>query len=311
MSIRDLLLHGDAKFTPSEEKIIRVLLQDYPTAGLSTATQLARRSGVSDPTVVRLVVKLGFAGFPDFQAKLLEEVESQLHSPLLMMEAKRPEAPGDEDTVLAFMTSIVHSVERAVTASPASSYQRAARLIMDRKGQVAVLGGRFSRHVAGMLRSYLAQLRPGVEDMGALTSETYDRLVDYGKRDTLVVFDYRRYQLDVIAFAGQAARRGMRIVLFTDSWQSPIADHAEVIIHSPVEVASPYDTLAPAVAQIEALVAHIVSRPDARGRIEEIEAVRRENTVTLDTARSGARQTNNTGPRQRPGPKTTQQDDKT
>lgn len=88
MAIRDVLMRGDLALTPSEEKIVRLLLTDYPTSGLGTASSLARRAGVSDPTVVRLVVKLGYEGFPDFQAKLLAEVEARLHSPLLMMEAK-------------------------------------------------------------------------------------------------------------------------------------------------------------------------------------------------------------------------------
>ncbi|RUX43874.1 MurR/RpiR family transcriptional regulator, partial [Mesorhizobium sp. M7A.F.Ca.CA.002.09.1.1] len=53
MAIRDVLMRGDLALTPSEEKIVRLLLTDYPTSGLGTASSLARRAGVSDPTVVR------------------------------------------------------------------------------------------------------------------------------------------------------------------------------------------------------------------------------------------------------------------
>src|SRR3546814_13794420 len=83
-------------------------------------------------------------------------------------------------------------------------------------------------------------------------------LLDIGKRDTLIVFDYRRYQTDVVEFARQAEARGAHVVLFTDPWMSPIAEIADVVIIASVEVDSPYDSLAPAVAQIEALVAHAV-----------------------------------------------------
>lgn len=299
MAIRDVLMRGDLALTPSEEKIVRLLLTDYPTSGLGTASALARRAGVSDPTVVRLVVKLGYEGFPNFQAKLLAEVEARLHSPLLMMEAKRQSGSSDS-AVLAYLDSVTTALQKATAATPVQTYERAARLLMEAKGEIVLVGGRFSRHIAGMLAGYLVQFRPGVRDLGVLSPQSFDTLADLDRRDVLVVFDYRRYQLDVVAYAKQAAALDVRILLFTDQWLSPIADLAEVTIVSPLEVASPYDTLAPAIAQMEALTAHIVSTldDDARARIERLEKVRHANAVTLDSEgpeESGARKT--------PGPK--------
>ncbi|TJU95852.1 MAG: MurR/RpiR family transcriptional regulator [Mesorhizobium sp.] len=310
MAIRDVLMRGDLALTPSEEKIVRLLLTDYPTSGLGTASSLARRAGVSDPTVVRLVVKLGYDGFPDFQAKLLAEVEARLHSPLLMMEAKRQSGSSDS-AVLAYLDSVAAALQKATAATPVQTYERAARLLMEAKGEIVLVGGRFSRHIAGMLAGYLAQFRSGVRDLGVLSPQTFDTLADLGRRDVLVVFDYRRYQLDVMAYASQAAALDVRILLFTDQWLSPISNLAEVTIVSPLEVASPYDTLAPATAQMEALTAHIVSTlgDDARARIERIEKVRHANAVTLDSDpdENGAGQA---GPRRTPGPKSVKRDDK-
>ncbi len=287
-AIRDVLMRQDVALTPSEEKIVRLLLTDYPTSGLGTATALARRASVSDPTVVRLVMKLGFDGFSDFQSKLLAEVESRLHSPLLMMEAKRPNGKND-GAIVSYLRSVGVAHEKCITMTPQQSYGRAAKLIMRAKGEVVLLGGRFSRHIAGMFAGYLSQFRPGIRDLGAVSAQAIDTLADLSRRDVLVVFDYRRYQLDVMAYAKQAAERGVRILLFTDQWLSPIAEKAEVTIVSPLDVASPYDTLAPAMAQMEALVAHIVSTEgdEARARIERLEGVRHANAVTVDDGGNG------------------------
>jgi DNA-binding MurR/RpiR family transcriptional regulator len=283
MTIKDLLMRGDLALTPSEEKIVRLLLTDYPTSGLGTATRLARRAGVSDPTVVRLVMKLGFEGFAGFQARLLAEVEERLQSPLLMMETKRS-SRAEKGAVASYLDSASAAVEKSLTTTPPQSFERAAKLIMEAKGSVVLLGGRYSRHLAGLLSGYLAQLRPGVMDLGLLSVASFDTLADLGKTDVLIVFDYRRYQRDVISYAEQAAERKVRIVLFTDQWSSPIAEHAEVAVVSPTEVASPYDTLAAPLAQMEALVALIVASLDdrSRGRIEALEKVREVNAVTLD-----------------------------
>lgn len=289
MNVRDMLLHGTISLTPSEERIVQVLLTDYPAAGLGTATSLAKRAGVSDPTVVRLAMKLGFEGFPALQRRLLADVEARLHSPLLMMEAKRPDmgTDGEQGAAIAYMHSVANNLNKALTSTPLASYQRAARLIMDTKGKVVLLGGRYSRFIAGMLAAYLLQFRPDVMHIDALSAQKTDVLVDLGKRDLLIVFDYRRYQLDVVAFAQLAAARRVRILLFTDPWLSPISAFSELTLTCPIEVNSPYDTMASSVAQIEAVVAQILASIEkrTRERIEELEEIRLQASASLDNAR--------------------------
>jgi DNA-binding MurR/RpiR family transcriptional regulator len=290
LPIRDLLTQRGLALTPAEAKIAQVLLGDYPVAGLGTATALARRAGVSDPSVIRMVTKLGFDGFAAFQKRLLEEVEAGLRSPLMMMEAKRPAraASGGRSVEETYIRSAAAAVESAAAMTLPQTYGKAVQLIMEAKGRVLLLGGRFSRHIAGMLAGYLAQFRPGVIEVQSLSAESFDLLLDAGPRDTLVVFDHRRYQTDVIRFAEQAAERGAQIVLFTDVWRSPAAEHAKVVIVGPMEADSPYDTLAPAVAQMEALVARIVAeQPDNNGtRMEELERIRSRNVATVDGSKA-------------------------
>jgi len=218
-------------------------------------------------------------------ASLLEEVEAGLRSPLMMMEAKRPAAKG-RGVAEAYMHSVADAVEAAAGTTLPQLYDRAVDTIMGAKGHVLVLGGRFSRFVSGMLASYLTQFRSNVVSLGALSAESFDTLLDLNERDTLIVFDYRRYQRDVIRFAEQAADRGVSLILFTDPYRSPIAAKAKVVIVGRTEVGSPYDSLAPAVAQIEALAAHIVANePRAgRARVHELEQIRTQNEVTLESS---------------------------
>lgn len=279
MQIREILTSGRFGFTPSEQRIVQTLLNDYPGSGLGTAASLAKRAGVSDPTVNRLVVKLGFAGFPDFQAALLGEVEERLRSPLTMMGSHMPAPAGSP--VQGYLESAAAALMVGRTSTPQGSFDRAVRLIMEARG-VLLVGGRFSGYIAGILAAHLTQFRAGVECLGTPRRSDFDRLVDLGRRDVIVAFDYRRYQRDVVEFIRQGAETGAGIVLFTDRWQSPAAAVADVVLISPVEVQSPYDTMVPALAQTEALVAQIVADhgPRLRPRIGRIEDIRRANDVT-------------------------------
>lgn len=283
LTVRDVLERQAATLTSSESKIVQLLLADYPVAGLGTASSLAKRAGVSDPTVARLITKLGFEHFSAFQASLLSEVEARLRSPLMMIDAKQVKRNGIARGYLASVTQKLHDAIEAAVDQP---YERAADLIMGTRGRVVVLGGRYSRHVAGMLAGYLLQFRSGVQLIAPLTAESFDDLVDLGRRDTLVVFDYRRYQTDVVEFARQTYTQGVRVMLFSDPWVSPVGEFAEIVIIGSPEVDSPIDSLALPVAQMEALVAHIVAREKGKveSRIAKIERLRARNAITVDGA---------------------------
>ncbi|MFT4149141.1 MAG: MurR/RpiR family transcriptional regulator [Paracoccaceae bacterium] len=284
MSIKDLLAGGDLALTPSEEKIIRQLLAEYPTSGLGTVSGLARKSGVSDPTVVRLVSKLGFDSFAAFQTALLAEVGARLHSPLHMPESRRAEVRR-EDAFSSYFDSVAFALQRSEGATAVPSYDRACRLLAEAKGRVWVLGGRVSRNIATILAGYMTQMRPSVMAIGSLSAQDFDLLADIGRNDVVVAFDYRRYQLDVISFTRQAVEGGAKVVLFTDQWLSPLAQVAEVALVSQTEVDSPFDTLVPAMAQVEAVAARLrdLLGEKAGKRMEHLEDVRHRRAITLDS----------------------------
>src|ERR1044072_228871 len=81
-SLAERIRHEMAYFTPSEKRAAPVLLSHYPFAGLETVAEFAARAGISAPSVLRFVTRLGFSGFPEFQKHLREELEAQLLSPL-------------------------------------------------------------------------------------------------------------------------------------------------------------------------------------------------------------------------------------
>ncbi len=97
-------------------------------------------------------------------------------------------------------------------------------------------------------------MRPRVHLVEGQTAGWPDQLLDVGRGDLVVAFDIRRYQPDVAAFCRQAAGRGARIALLTDTWNSPIATFADPVL--PCETDSPFawDSLTPLFAVVEMLL---------------------------------------------------------
>ncbi|MDA3624746.1 MurR/RpiR family transcriptional regulator [Saccharopolyspora sp. WRP15-2] len=265
-----------AGFSRSELKVARALLAAYPAAGLETVAQFAARAHVSAPTVLRFTARLGFDSYPAFQKALIHEVDQQLSSPLRQI----AEVSGTEErrrNATAVARHYIDVLSWSFDTLPEAEFDRAADLLSAPDMRIHLRGGRFSRVLAEYLASHLAMLRPAVRVIPPDELSQATTLLDFGQRDVLVVFDYRRYDPALADFAREAAARGARVVLFTDPWMSPAAQAAEVVLPSRVEAPSPFDSLVPAMAVVEAVVAAVAERRgDAvRSRLGEIEALSR------------------------------------
>ncbi|WP_405217782.1 MurR/RpiR family transcriptional regulator [Agrococcus sp. Ld7] len=282
--VRDAL----ESLSAGERKVGRTLLANYPIAGLETVAELARRAGVSPPTVVRFVTRLGFTGYPDFQRRLMREVHERLGSPLEQY-GRAELQPSADDLARAariFSTGIASTLDDL----PQSEFDRAVVLLSESRQRIALLGGRFSRMLAEYLGAHLALLRRDVVVIDDSELARLAAISDVRPGDVLVVFDYRRYDSQVINVAQQASERGAEIVLFTDRWLSPAADVAATVLPAEVHAPSPFDSLVPALALVEAVIAGVTDALGEAGRrrLEAIESMRGRTMPDQPTGFTGA-----------------------
>lgn len=276
-------MEAGRQFSDAELKVVRHLLSNYPAAGLTTVSRLAKLAGVSDPTVLRLATRIGFQGFSDLQEALLAEVEAHMRSPLtLATRAIRKPAQGPKaDIYEAFLSETMTQLNAVAKETATADYERAVTLVADPRLRVVCLGGRFSRFIAGIMQRCLHHLRANTMLLEGSAADLVDELAAIDKRHLLVVFDYRRYQDDVVHFAIRAKARGSTVLLFTDTWKSPVADIADLVLKAPTATASPFDTLTTPLLQVEAVIAGAAHRlgADWRARAALLEEVRGDSRI--------------------------------
>ncbi|ARE73438.1 MurR/RpiR family transcriptional regulator [Streptomyces sp. NPDC059558] len=252
---------GDA--SPAERKVARVLLAGYPSAGFETMAVLAERAAVSTPTVLRFINRIGYRGFPDFQAALRTELDERNASPLSLYEATDygRSHEGVEDLSLLQRGSNLFSAAVAQTLAelPPHDLEHAIALLSDGKRRITLAGGRFTNLFAQYLGLHLMQVRDDVRFLPDRDVERTAQLAAVNRRDVFVLFDYRRYEPDKVAMAELVQELGGKVILFTDVWLSPAAAHAQVVLPSQVAAPSPYDSLVPTLAIIETVVAGVLT----------------------------------------------------
>jgi DNA-binding MurR/RpiR family transcriptional regulator len=278
VTVGELLTRRRHDLTPAERKVARALTVRYPLPGLETA-------GVSAPTVIRLVGKLGFDGYPDFQRALKAELAEQLSSPLAMYGlAEQHHAAGIGDTLRRASQTFEDGVRTSLAQVEPDDMLTVARLLADPHRRVATVGGRFSSTLARYLASHLQELRSATRHVSDSPADRALSLLDIGRKDVVVAFDFRRYQRDTVRFGTVAKQQGAKLVLITDPWLSPLASRADVVLQTSVSAPSPFDSLVPATALVEGLVAVLVEHLsyDPRPRLALLDAITQEVTIGLD-----------------------------
>ncbi|MFT5706083.1 MAG: DNA-binding MurR/RpiR family transcriptional regulator [Oceanospirillaceae bacterium] len=245
-----------SQFTRSERKLADTLIANYPMAGLVSITEFARKGQVSTPTVLRMIKKLGYKGFPSFQNVLRNELQETLSNPIEKHQRWQSDAP-KEHVINRFAEATFNNLSQSLKQVDTKVFDHIANLLANQERNIFIAGGRITHSLADYLCTHLQVIRKWVHMMPSSSSLWPHQLLNMQEQDVLVIFDVRRYEIDLYKFAELAANQGVVIILMTDQWMSPIAALATHSINVRIEVPSGWDSAVVTLFFVEALIAAI------------------------------------------------------
>ncbi|WP_394170116.1 MurR/RpiR family transcriptional regulator [Saccharospirillum alexandrii] len=262
------------KLTRAERQVATYMLGNFPVTVLGSVASVARAAGVSSPTVVRLVQKLGYKGYPDFQAGLHEELSDTLASPLAKHDKWADAYPGAH-ILNHFADKLVDNLNATLSQIDQASFDATTGLLSDPKRRIYTLGGRLTHSIADYFATALKVMRGDVVVLSSMPNTWPTALLDMKEGDVLIAFDVRRYEPAVVQMVELAREQGVDIVLITDRWVSPAAVHARHTMPCHIEAPSAWDSLTPLMALVEALLAGVQGRrwEETSARLKRIEGL--------------------------------------
>ncbi|MDR5867651.1 MurR/RpiR family transcriptional regulator [Halomonas koreensis] len=271
-TVRELIRQHYPDLTQSERKLAGALLDNYPAAGLASITSVASNAGVSTPTVARMIKKLGFQGYPEFHKALLQELEAKGVGPTQRRENWSAAAP-ETHLLNRFSQAVTANLEQTFANIESGRFDQAIRQLADADRHLYLVGGRITQALADYAFTHFQAVRPRVTHMTSSSGTWPHYVLDMEPGETLLIFDIRRYETNLLRLAEMVRRRGVRIVLFTDQWGSPIATLADFTFHCWVEIPSGWDSNVSTMMLLETMIAAVQEErwPDARERYERLD----------------------------------------
>ncbi len=244
------------RLTRAERQLANAIMENYPVSGLGSITTIAEASGVSTPTVVRMAKKLGFAGFPQLQAALRNELKATLSNPIAKHNLWAESAP-DTHILNKFADAVMENMRQTLRQIDPEVFNAVAQCLAERDRAVYVVGGRITRSLADYFFTHMQVIRSGITQVASNANTWPHYVLNMNEGDLLIAFDVRRYEHDILRLAEMAAEKGVTLVLFTDQWGSPAAKYATYSFHSRIEAPSAWDSSVVTMFIIEALISAV------------------------------------------------------
>jgi DNA-binding MurR/RpiR family transcriptional regulator len=271
-TIADTIGKAFASLTRAERQLANTIVENYPVSGLGSITQVAEKAGVSSPTIVRMVKKLGFKGFPEFQAGLRRELEARISGPITKHDNWVQKAP-DSHILNRFTDAVIENIRHSLGQIETESFDASCKLLSDTDHPLFIVGGRITRALADYLFLHMQVIRKNVTHIQPISNSWPHYFLDIEKGDVLVIFDIRRYENSTLKLAEIAHEKGAQIILFTDQWRSPIEKFARYCFSARIVVPSAWDSTVELLLLVETFIAAVqeLTWPETRTRMEELE----------------------------------------
>ncbi|MGR3614946.1 MAG: MurR/RpiR family transcriptional regulator [Paracoccaceae bacterium] len=258
--------------TRAERQLAHSVLENYPASGLGPLTALAKNAGVSVPTVARMVQKLGYKGYPEFQAGLREELRARIKNPIAKHDTWAEAAPS-EHILNRFTDAVIGNIRQTLGQIDPKAFDHACQLMADETRHLYIVGGRITHTLAEYLFLHMQVIRPNLTHVQSTSNTWPHYLLNAKEGDVFVIFDVRRYENATLKLAEMADARGAKIILMTDQWRSPVHQVAEVCLSNRIVVPSAWDSATTTLLLLETMISAIqtLNWSETKERIEELE----------------------------------------
>ncbi len=273
-TIADALRQGFDSLTRAERQVATTIMENYPVSGLGSITQVAEKAGVSSPTIVRMVKKLGFKGFPEFQTELRRELEAKITGPIAKHDTWAQKAP-DSHILNRFAEAVIDNIHKSLGQIETEAFDESCKLLSDTNYPLYIVGGRITRALADYFFLHMQVIRNNVIHIQPISNSWPHYFLDIKKGDVLVIFDIRRYENSTLKLAEIAHEKGARIILFTDQWRSPVEKFSRFCFSAKIAVPSAWDSTVELLLLVEICIAAVqeLTWPKTRARMEDLEKI--------------------------------------
>ncbi len=276
----DRLNLSGKRLSKGHRRIAEYIVQHYDKAVFMTASSLGEMVGVSESTVVRFAVALGYEGYPQLQRSLQELVRHRLTA------IQRFEMSSDiqqDDVLRTVLKADMQNIRNTIDEIDTSAFNDVVSRLLSAE-HIYIIGLRSAAPLAQFFGYYLNFIFDDVRIVAANSTDVFESIVRVKPADVLVGISFPRYSTRTLEAMRFAKRCGAQVIGITDGPMSPLHEAADVCLSARTDMASFVDSLAAPLSVINALVVALgIQRKDALSEhFKQLEGIWSEHSVYVN-----------------------------
>jgi DNA-binding MurR/RpiR family transcriptional regulator len=269
--------------SPKKRRVADFMMEDYKRLFLMSAKEIAQQCQVSEPTITRLVMDLGFGGYGEFEHYLKGLLRIELTSVERLIKAAKE--LDNASTLEAYRQNTIANLENMVQSVSQQEVQNLAQMIYGAES-ILVAGYKASATLAYYFGYLLKKIKAGVVIDTAYSGDNLDTISLHGESLLVFAIAFPRYPRRTIELVEYTKKCNATVVAVSDSLKSPVvnlSDHYVIIDMEGFSFIDPFSHIITFLGALIHEIAYIDKEATAR-RLSQIEdgARRRRDFYTTE-----------------------------
>lgn len=273
--------------SPKKRRVADFMMEDYKRLFLMSAKEIAQTCQVSEPTITRFVMDLGFSGYGEFEHYLKGLLRIELTSVERLIKASKEV---DNASVLeAYRQNTIVNLENMVQSVSEQEIRDLAQMIHSAES-ILVAGYKASATLAYYFGYLLKKIKAGVIIDTAYSGDNLDAISLQGESLLVFAIAFPRYPQRTIELVEYTKKYHATVVCISDSLKSPVvnlSDHYVIIDMDGFSFIDPFSHIITFLGALIHEIAYIDKEATAQ-RLSQIEdgARRRRDFYTTEQEES-------------------------
>ncbi|MGI8317316.1 MurR/RpiR family transcriptional regulator [Halobacillus mangrovi] len=260
------------EMSKSHKKIAQYILKKPNEVPFLNVSKLAKLVNVSDATVVRFAVFLGFSGYPEFQEHIQSSVQQQLTTAERLQMSNEVYGEGDQD-IPHVLSGDIENIQQTMKNLNVEDFRRAIQYLLQAK-RVYIVVNRSAAALGLFMHYYLEKILDHVVMLDSIEKDS-DLLYDLREEDLVIGISFTRYTRSTVDIFSYAKEKGTMTLALTDGLLSPLIQYADVTLTAESQMPAFIDSFVAPLSLINALVIYTAKErknefDEKLGRLETV-----------------------------------------
>lgn len=272
MNIYQMIAEKMPMMSKSQKKLATYILENTNTVPFYTVATLSKRAGVSEASVVRFAVFLGFSGYRELQSEMQQSVQKQLTTRERIKISSQVYDDSDQGIYDIFKDDIAN-IRSTMENLDTKALLDAVDLLL--KGKEIYISANRSSVSLGMFLEYYLDIILGNTHLLGPVEIKPEELHRLNEKDVVVGISFARYSMSTVNMMSYAKELNATTIAITDNLRSPLIPHADVVLTASSQLPTFFDSYVAPLSLINTLITFVGQKrmEESEERLEKLEDI--------------------------------------